>query len=894
MAVCRTLQGGSGAGLGDQTSVFDAFSAIDTIVPNAWADVGGTLDGTASTGIIISDSGLATTTANSTLHTAYFSIYNHAPTFDTTNGLSTGAGVSTEAYREVTLSGVKVADTLSGLGVGGVSILMDMATDTPVYTTGLRMKVERLRDTGSGILYWNVTLYINDVPVKTGTLSPATTNDLTAMRLSIDSGKTIRCWLDSYGFVPVITYNSGSYNPAGGRAGVALKSNDFFKASADSFKYVYTLEIVSALASSDLAAHAIVASANGVVYIQKKDGNLATLLAPSCTLASDRLLSSVNRLQKLYIADYGLLRYSASTGSNATTTFTDSGTSDWTAFPIDSDVIVNGGFAADANWTKGTGWTIGAGVATATGAISTDLTQIINPLVVGRTYRVVFTVTRTAGSVTANCGATAGTARSSSSTFTEDILCATTGVFKFSTSGFTGTVDVVSATAIVTAASIIASYRLEILSGTNAPIGIYNITAASTTLTLSPTPPRNGSSLRFRVVRCAKILDTDVSGTVTLTKVPIGNVPDAAGLAVLPGQYPLGCTIVSAWDDRLLWSGDPLFPHVAYMSKQGDPDNYLYANETEGEAFAYDPARVSGAAQIGDAVTAIIPHSHDYCIFAGYRSFTIQRGDPTIGGALDLISREIGITNFAAWCWTPEQLILGLSGDGLYLFQASPDAAPTRVSRERLPKELLNINTSLYDAQMAFDVEKQGVIIAVTPKIEGSPGTYFFFDWQKKAFWPESYTSYHEPTAMCAHTMSDSSTRTVIFGCRDGYLRNFVDASGLDDGNVIPTSALLGPFMLGSPSMIGLLHRIWLELDNRSAGVTVDILVGSTPAKARAALPAYSFTLSQSGDTIGPSTEICRLRGGAAFVRLTNSSGSWALESAALEREIVGERREIV
>jgi hypothetical protein len=270
----------------------------------------------------------------------------------------------------------------------------------------------------------------------------------------------------------------------------------------------------------------------------------------------------------------------------------------------------------------------------------------------------------------------------------------------------------------------------------------------------------------------------------------------------------------------------------------------------------------------------------------------IQRGDPTLNPAPDVISRDIGIVGFAAFCYTPEQVILGLSGDGLYLFQASPDAAPTRVSRERLPKELLNINTTLYDAQMAFDVEKQGVIIVVTPKTEGLPGAYFFFDWQKKAFWPESYISFHEPTAMVVHTLDGTSTRTVIFGSRDGYLRHFVDASGGDDGNAISTSALLGPFMLGSPSMIGLLHRIWLELDNRSASVTVDILVGSTPAKARAALPAYSFTLNQAGDSIGPITEICRVRGGAAFVRLTNLSGSWALESGALEREIVGERRE--
>jgi hypothetical protein len=105
------------------------------------------------------------------------------------------------------------------------------------------------------------------------------------------------------------------------------------------------------------------------------------------------------------------------------------------------DVVVNGAFAADTDWTKGAGWTIASGKATATGAISTDLSQTVNPLVVGNTYRVTFAITRTAGTITPVCGTASGTARSTNGTFTEDLVAASTAVFKFSTSGFTGTVD---------------------------------------------------------------------------------------------------------------------------------------------------------------------------------------------------------------------------------------------------------------------------------------------------------------------------------------------------------------------------------------------------------------------------------------------------------------------
>lgn len=105
-----------------------------------------------------------------------------------------------------------------------------------------------------------------------------------------------------------------------------------------------------------------------------------------------------------------------------------------------ADKATNGTFASDTVWTKGTGWTIGTGVATATGAISTSLSEPAN-LVPGRTYTVVFDATRSAGSVTVNVGGTAGTARSSAATFTENVVAGSDGTITFTTSGFTGTLD---------------------------------------------------------------------------------------------------------------------------------------------------------------------------------------------------------------------------------------------------------------------------------------------------------------------------------------------------------------------------------------------------------------------------------------------------------------------
>jgi len=115
-----------------------------------------------------------------------------------------------------------------------------------------------------------------------------------------------------------------------------------------------------------------------------------------------------------------------------------------------AEYVTNGAFSSDTGWTKGTGWTIAAGVADAAGAISTALSQTSAiTLIAGYTYTITYTVTRAAGTVTPSIGGTAGTARSSSATFTETIVAGSTQILAFTGAGFTGTIDNVSVTAWV-------------------------------------------------------------------------------------------------------------------------------------------------------------------------------------------------------------------------------------------------------------------------------------------------------------------------------------------------------------------------------------------------------------------------------------------------------------
>lgn len=89
-----------------------------------------------------------------------------------------------------------------------------------------------------------------------------------------------------------------------------------------------------------------------------------------------------------------------------------------------ADQVTNGGFGADTNWTKGTGWSIAAGVASSDGTqvANSDLSQAITPTS-GETYEVTFTVSNySAGNVTPVIGDVEGTDRAANGTFVETIV----------------------------------------------------------------------------------------------------------------------------------------------------------------------------------------------------------------------------------------------------------------------------------------------------------------------------------------------------------------------------------------------------------------------------------------------------------------------------------------
>lgn len=99
--------------------------------------------------------------------------------------------------------------------------------------------------------------------------------------------------------------------------------------------------------------------------------------------------------------------------------------------------ISNGDFGDGASWTANTGWTVGATAAynnAGSFTLEQSSAQMAVPLNIGATYTLIYTLTRTAGTITPSCAGVPLTARSTSGTFTETFVAVSTAALVFTPS----------------------------------------------------------------------------------------------------------------------------------------------------------------------------------------------------------------------------------------------------------------------------------------------------------------------------------------------------------------------------------------------------------------------------------------------------------------------------
>jgi hypothetical protein len=117
---------------------------------------------------------------------------------------------------------------------------------------------------------------------------------------------------------------------------------------------------------------------------------------------------------------------------------------------LGSELVVNGGFDTDSDWTKGTGWSISGGVANCDGTNAALLFQSLSGTTTNDTFKVTYTISNyISGSVFVGFGSGLnqpnGTTRNANGTYTEYLTKTSVSTsFGFKSISFIGSIDNVS------------------------------------------------------------------------------------------------------------------------------------------------------------------------------------------------------------------------------------------------------------------------------------------------------------------------------------------------------------------------------------------------------------------------------------------------------------------
>lgn len=202
-------------------------------------------------------------------------------------------------------------------------------------------------------------------------------------------------------------------------------------------------------------------------------------------------------------------------------------------------------------------------------------------------------------------------------------------------------------------------------------------------------------------------------------------------------------------------------------------------------------------------------------------------------------------------------------------------------------------DTANVAVSMAYDLRNRGVILTLTPQTAGSTSaTHWWLDWENKGLWKIKLGSAnHEPFSLHARRnfiATSSAHSTVMWGCRDGYIRRLENTSTDDDGSDFDSYIFFGP--IGDPSLLSdtVIQELVGVLGKYSGNVLWSLHVGDTPEDAFNA-PACEEGIWYAGRNY---TQHPRSRGQSHYVKLTGLDDTgWAYEQASVILQRAGRTR---
>jgi len=404
-------------------------------------------------------------------------------------------------------------------------------------------------------------------------------------------------------------------------------------------------------------------------------------------------------------------------------------------------------------------------------------------------------------------------------------------------------------------------------------------------------------------------IDQDSDDPANTPKVfdPVSNTvvpwvpPRAVGSSTPAGNFdvPKGNHIISRMFGRIFLAGNP--PHAWFASSRSDTPDFDFAfSVSNNDPSGAIGGQTSQTGNLSEPLTAMIPFSDDYAIFATRQAMWRLSGDPGFGGQFIELSQNIGVASSTAWTFTPEGNLIWLDlEEGLFGLAPGGLSTPQPLSRDPLPGDLRNIDPTSSAISVVYDDIRVGVHILVTSLSDGTVSGSWWFDWRNRGFWPMSYPVAGEAFRALRYSPETLSRSGILFASRDGAVRRLDGSKNFDDLGPYPQRFSYGPVLLGSGDYLeGTLD--WLRGTVVPTGTKVDVEVvtastaveatqeGGLQRKRRVSLGGSS----SAGRATAMERKSVRLRGVVGYVRvLGNEASPWSIDTLDLSRERLREAK---
>jgi hypothetical protein len=162
-------------------------------------------------------------------------------------------------------------------------------------------------------------------------------------------------------------------------------------------------------------------------------------------------------------------------------------------------------------------------------------------------------------------------------------------------------------------------------------------------------------------------------------------------------------------------------------SRHGAHQDFNYGDHVDDPDRAW-AIQLSEAGEVGDAVTALIPHKDRNMLGFTATSMWAIQGDPTADGSMRNVSRDIGCVTARSWAKDHLDRVYFLSAKGLYAVNADGSGLQA-ISENSIPEHLTGVTDP--NTVLQYSHDDRGLYIEI-PTADVS----WFYDTERESFWP--------------------------------------------------------------------------------------------------------------------------------------------------------------